>query len=225
MASTTKLQETTGPIDEREALLAQLLHKAEYLAPERRELVSAAYAFADEAHEGQQRKSGEPYVSHPLNVAMLVADLRMDVNTLQAALLHDVVEDCEVPLEVIEERFGPQTRKLVGGRSKLSKLDFNEQVDDVRRRPAGTPSQAENLRRMLLAMAEDVRVVIIKLADRLHNMQTLDAMRPEKRRRIARETLDIYAPIANRLGLNALYRELQELAFRHAHPLRYRVLA
>src|SRR2546428_5977690 len=147
MASTSKVQETTTPVDEREALLAQLLKKAEYLQPERRELVATAYAFADEAHAGQQRKSGEPYVSHPLNVAMLVADLRMDVNTLQAALLHDVVEDCEVPLEVIEERFGAQTRKLVDGLTKLSKLEFHEQVDDGRRRPAGTPSQAENLRR------------------------------------------------------------------------------
>src|ERR1051325_6842276 len=169
MASTVKLQDTSAPVDERENLLAQLLQKTEYLSPERREQVAKAFAFADEAHQGQQRKSGEPYVSHPLNVAMLVADLRMDVNSLEAALLHDVVEDCDIPLDVIGERFNPQTRKLVDGLTKLSKLEYHEEIDG-RRRQAGIPSQAENLRRMLLAMAEDVRVDIIKLADRLHNM-------------------------------------------------------
>jgi guanosine-3',5'-bis(diphosphate) 3'-pyrophosphohydrolase len=188
---------------------------ATYLKPEEIARVGAAYVFADAAHRGQQRISGEPYISHPLAVAETLAGWHLDAHALTAALLHDVMEDTAITKNQIAERFGQVAADLVDGLSKLDRIEHQTFEE----------AQAENFRKMLLAMARDVRVILIKLADRLHNMRTLDAMRIEKRRRIARETLDIYAPIANRLGLNALYRELQELAFRHAHPLRYRVLA
>jgi guanosine-3',5'-bis(diphosphate) 3'-pyrophosphohydrolase len=188
---------------------------ATYLKPEEIARVGAAYVFADAAHRGQQRISGEPYISHPLAVAETLAGWHLDAHALTAALLHDVMEDTAITKNQIAERFGQVAADLVDGVSKLDRIEHQTFEE----------AQAENFRKMLLAMARDVRVILIKLADRLHNMRTLDAMRIEKRRRIARETLDIYAPIANRLGLNALYRELQELAFRHAHPLRYRVLA
>jgi guanosine-3',5'-bis(diphosphate) 3'-pyrophosphohydrolase len=188
---------------------------ATYLKPEEATRVGAAYVFADAAHRGQQRISGEPYISHPLAVAETLAGWHLDPHALAAALLHDVMEDTAITKEQIAERFGQVAAELVDGVSKLDRIEHQSFEE----------AQAENFRKMLLAMARDVRVILIKLADRLHNMRTLDAMRPEKRRRIARETLDIYAPIANRLGLNALYRELQELAFRHAHPLRFRVLS
>ncbi len=188
---------------------------ATYLKPEEIARVGAAYVFADAAHRGQQRISGEPYISHPLAVAEALAGWHLDAHALTAALLHDVMEDTAITKNQIAERFGQVAADLVDGVSKLDRIEHQSFEE----------AQAENFRKMLLAMARDVRVILIKLADRLHNMRTLDAMRAEKRRRIARETLDIYAPIANRLGLNALYRELQELAFRHAHPLRYRVLA
>jgi len=188
---------------------------ATYLKPEDITRVGAAYVFADAAHRGQMRISGEPYISHPLAVAETLAGWHLDPHALMAALLHDVMEDTAIAKEQIAERFGQMAADLVDGVSKLDRIEHQSFEE----------AQAENFRKMLLAMARDVRVILIKLADRLHNMRTLDAMRPEKRRRIARETLDIYAPIANRLGLNALYRELQELAFRHAHPLRFRVLS
>ena len=188
---------------------------ATYLKPEEIARVGAAYVFADAAHRGQQRISGEPYISHPLAVAETLVGWHLDAHALTAALLHDVMEDTAITKEQIAERFGQVAADLVDGVSKLDRIEHQSFEE----------AQAENFRKMLLAMARDVRVILIKLADRLHNMRTLDAMRPEKRRRIARETLDIYAPIANRLGLNALYRELQELAFRHAHPLRFRVLS
>ena len=186
-----------------------------YLKPEEIARVGAAYVFSDAAHRGQMRLSGAPYISHPLAVAETLAGWHLDPHAVIAALLHDVMEDTSITKEQIAERFGKVAAELVDGVSKLDRIEHQSFEE----------AQAENFRKMLLAMARDVRVILIKLADRLHNMQTLDAMRVEKRRRIARETLDIYAPIANRLGLNALYRELQELAFRHAHPLRYRVLA
>jgi guanosine-3',5'-bis(diphosphate) 3'-pyrophosphohydrolase len=188
---------------------------ATYLKPEEITRVGAAYVFADAAHRGQLRLSGDPYISHPLAVAQNLASWHLDANALMAALLHDVMEDTAITKEQIAVRFGKVAAELVDGVSKLDRIEHQSFEE----------AQAENFRKMLLAMARDVRVILIKLSDRLHNMQTLDAMRPEKRRRIARETLDIYAPIANRLGLNALYRELQELAFSHAHPLRYRVLS
>jgi guanosine-3',5'-bis(diphosphate) 3'-pyrophosphohydrolase len=188
---------------------------ATYLKPEDIERVAAAFLFSAEAHKGQFRISGDPYFSHPLAVAGILTGWHLDAQALMAALLHDVTEDTDITLATIGERFGKVTAELVDGVSKLDKIEF-QSIEDA---------QAENFRKMLLAMARDVRVILIKLADRLHNMRTLDTLRPDKRRRIARETLDIYAPIANRLGLNNLYRELQELAFRHVWPLRYAVLS
>ncbi len=186
-----------------------------YLKPEDIDRVADAFLFSAAAHQGQFRISGEPYFSHPLAVAGILTGWHLDAQALIAALLHDVTEDTEITIAEIGEKFGKVTAELVDGVSKLDKIEF-QSIEDA---------QAENFRKMLLAMARDVRVILIKLADRLHNMRTLDTLRPDKRRRIARETLDIYAPIANRLGLNNLYRELQELAFRHVWPLRYRVLA
>ena len=195
--------------------LATLCGKlAAYLEPEETERVEAAYHFGEAAHRGQFRTSGDPYISHPLAVANTLADWRLDPQALMAALLHDVMEDTDIGKEEIAERFGKATAELVDGVSKIDRLE-NQSYEEA---------QAENFRKMLLAMARDVRVILIKLADRLHNMQTLGALKIEKRRRVARETLDIYAPIANRLGLNVLSRELQELAFQHFHPMRYGVL-
>ncbi|MBX3640481.1 MAG: bifunctional (p)ppGpp synthetase/guanosine-3',5'-bis(diphosphate) 3'-pyrophosphohydrolase [Nitrosomonas sp.] len=187
---------------------------ARYLRPEDVAQLKVAYSFGQGAHLGQFRKSGEPYISHPLAVARILGGLHLDAPTLTAALLHDVVEDTHISKEEISERFGGPVAELVDGVSKLDKIQFQTQED----------AQAENFRKMLLAMARDVRVILIKLADRLHNMQTLEAMPVEKQRRISRETLEIYAPIALRLGLNNIYQELQELGFRYSYPLRYRVL-
>jgi guanosine-3',5'-bis(diphosphate) 3'-pyrophosphohydrolase len=186
-----------------------------YLKPEDVGRVEAAYHFSADAHAGQFRVSGEPYVSHPVAVCSLVADWNLDAQALIAALLHDVMEDTHITKAEIAERFGKVSAELVDGLSKLDKIEFRSHEE----------AQAENFRKMLLAMASDLRVILIKLADRLHNMRTLDHMRPAKRRRIANETLEIYAPIANRLGLNDLYRELQELSFRNKYPLRFEVLA
>ena len=186
-----------------------------YLKPGDVDRVDEAYQFSDAAHTGQFRKSGEPYISHPLAVAGILADWQLDAQALIAALLHDVMEDTAVTKDEISQRFGRPVADLVDGVSKLDRIEFQSQQD----------AQAENFRKMLLAMARDVRVMLIKLADRLHNMRTLDAVSTEQRRRVARETLEIYAPIANRLGLDGLYREMQELAFRHLYSLRYKVLA
>ncbi|CAG4884869.1 bifunctional (p)ppGpp synthetase II and guanosine-3',5'-bis pyrophosphate 3'-pyrophosphohydrolase [Georgfuchsia toluolica] len=186
-----------------------------YLKPAEIERVEAAFAFGDAAHIGQFRVSGAPYVSHPLAVAEKLAAWHLDAQAIIAALLHDVMEDTAITKQEIVDRFGNAAAELVDGVSKLDRIEDQSYEE----------AQAENFRKMLLAMARDVRVILIKLSDRLHNMQTLGAIRPDKRRRIARETLDIYAPIANRLGLNTLYRELQELSFQHLYPLRYRVLA
>jgi guanosine-3',5'-bis(diphosphate) 3'-pyrophosphohydrolase len=188
---------------------------ASYLKPPDIGRIEEAYHFSGKAHKGQYRDSGEPYISHPLAVAGILADWHLDPQALMAALLHDVMEDTEVSKDEISQRFGKPVAELVDGVSKLDKIEFQSQE----------VAQAENFRKMLLAMARDVRVILIKLADRLHNMRTLGAVPPPKRRRVARETLEIYAPIANRLGLNDLYQELQELAFSHLYPLRYRVLA
>jgi GTP pyrophosphokinase len=185
-----------------------------YLKPEDVSELQNVYLFSQSAHSGQFRQSGEPYISHPLAVASILGKLRLDTQTLTAALLHDVMEDTHVSKAEISNRFGKPVAELVDGVSKLDKIEFQTHAD----------AQAENFRKMLLAMARDVRVILIKLADRLHNMRTLEAMRPEKRRRIARETMEIYAPIANRLGLNNIYQELQELSFRYLFPTRYRVL-
>ncbi len=177
--------------------------------------IKEAFRFADAAHLGQFRQSGEPYITHPLAVAELLADWKLDSAAIQAALMHDVLEDSGVRKQEIVERFGPVVAELVDGVSKLDRLRFDSNEE----------AQAESFRKMLLAMGRDVRVILIKLADRLHNVRTLEAMAPEKQRRIARETLEIYAPIAHRLGLNAIYRELQEQSFTRMHPLRFRVLS
>src|SRR5450432_3599186 len=188
-------------------------HLGHYLPPPDVALVERAFAFSEHAHQGQFRKSGEPYITHPLAVASILSQWRIDAQGLAAALLHDVMEDTKVTKTEIETSFGKPVADMVDGVSKLDQIEFQSRED----------AQAENFRKMLLAMAQDVRVILIKLADRLHNMRTLDAMAPSHRERIARETLDIYAPIANRLGLNALYLELQELSFKNLYPLRYRV--
>jgi len=186
-----------------------------YLKPSDIGRIEEAYQFSDAAHQGQFRLSGHPYISHPLAVAEIVADWQLDVQAVMAALLHDVMEDTAISKQQLTERFGKPVAELVDGLSKLDRIEFQSQAD----------AQAENFRKMLLAMARDVRVILIKLADRLHNMRTLGAVRPETRKRVARETLEIYAPIANRLGLDGLYRELQELAFANLYPGRFKVLA
>ena len=190
-------------------------HLGNYLPPPDIALVERAFEFSESAHRGQFRKSGEPYITHPLAVASILSQWRLDAQGLAAALLHDVMEDTTVTKVEIESSFGRPVAEMVDGVSKLDQIEFTTREE----------AQAENFRKMLLAMAKDVRVILIKLADRLHNMRTLDAMARPHRQRIARETLDLYAPIANRLGLNALYLELQDLAFKHLHPMRYRVLA
>src|SRR5689334_13473481 len=200
------------------AAAAPLLRESErfgYLKPKDVSRLEEAYRFSEAAHSGQTRQSGDPYISHPLAVAEILADWHLDGQTLMAALLHDVTEDTSVTKDELADTFGKPVAELVDGVSKLDKTESQSAAD----------AQAENFRKMLLAMARDVRVILIKLADRLHNMRTLGAVSPAKRRRVARETMEIYAPIANRLGLNSLYHELQELAFTHLYPLRYHVLA
>lgn len=193
-------------------LLAKL---REYLPPEQVEDVRSAYQFGADAHEGQRRLSGEPYISHPVAVAGILADMRMDHKTLMAAILHDVIEDTPTARDKLVDIFGEEVAQLVDGVSKLTQIKFKSRAE----------AQAENFRKMLLAMVQDIRVIMVKLADRLHNMRTLGAMPPAKRRRIARETLDIYVPIANRLGMNAFRLELEDLGFQAMHPVRYKVLA
>jgi GTP diphosphokinase / guanosine-3',5'-bis(diphosphate) 3'-diphosphatase len=209
---TPGLPSSSDTLPEANFLFSEL---SSYLKREDVSELQNAYLFSQSAHSGQFRKSGEPYISHPLAVASILGKLRLDTQTLAAALLHDVMEDTHVSKAEISDRFGKPVAELVDGVSKLDKIEFQTHAD----------AQAENFRKMLLAMARDVRVILIKLADRLHNMRTLEAMRPEKRRRIARETMEIYAPIANRLGLNNIYHELQDLSFRYLFPTRYRVLA
>ena len=179
------------------------------------ELVEKAYHFAEEAHAGQKRKSGEPYFIHPRTVAGILADLMLDAPTIAAGLLHDTVEDCEnVTLEVIEKEFGQEVALLVDGVTKLKRLDFTSRVEQ----------QAESIRKMILAMSKDIRVVLIKLADRLHNMRTLKSQPPESQKRIAQETLDIYAPIAHRLGVYKIKQELEDLCLRYLDPEGYQNL-
>ncbi|MGE5665614.1 MAG: RelA/SpoT family protein [Betaproteobacteria bacterium] len=187
----------------------------EYLPPADVARIKEAYRYSDAAHLGQFRRSGEPYITHPIAVAEILTEWKLDAAAIQAALLHDVLEDTGAAKQELIERFGSTVAELVDGVSKLDKLQFSSTEE----------AQAENFRKMLLAMARDVRVILIKLADRLHNMRTLDAVQPEKRRRIARETLEIYSPIAHRLGLNNLFRELQDLAFANLHPMRFAVLS
>ncbi|MGB7934782.1 MAG: RelA/SpoT family protein, partial [Gammaproteobacteria bacterium] len=196
-------------------LISDLCHMLEsYLEPEQVQEVYRAYLFSAEAHEGQHRMSGEPYIYHPVAAARILAELGLDHKSIIAAILHDVIEDTPTAKDQIAREFGSEVAELVDGVSKLTQIEFESQAE----------AQAENFRKMILAMVRDIRVILVKLADRLHNMRTLGVMRPEKRRRIARETLDIYAPIANRLGINAIRVELEELGFAALYPLRYRVL-
>ena len=197
------------------ASFAALTVKLDYLDAADIKRVRDAYRFADEAHLGQFRSSGEPYITHPIAVAGLCADWKLDAQAIMAALMHDAMEDCGITKAELIERFGAPTADLVDGLTKLDKLQFSTREE----------SQAESFRKMLLAMSRDVRVILIKLADRLHNMRTMDAVLPSKRARVARETLDIYAPIAHRLGLNQTYRELQELSFQNIRPWRHAALS
>ena len=197
------------------ASFAALEIRLDYLSAAEVESVRRAYRMADEAHLGQMRKNGEPYITHPIAVAALCTEWKLDAQALMAALLHDTLEDCGITKPELIERFGVQVAELVDGLTKLDRLEFNTREEN----------QAESFRKMLLAMARDVRVILIKLADRTHNMRTLSDMPRSKWTRISSETLEIYAPIAHRLGLNQIYRELQELSFRHLMPWRHAVLS
>ncbi|WP_242479140.1 RelA/SpoT family protein [Lamprobacter modestohalophilus] len=197
-------------------LISDLLTELEtYLPPEQISEVYRAYLFGAEAHQGQERQSGEPYIYHPIAVARILAEMRMDYKGLMAAILHDVIEDTPTAKEHLADVFGDDVAELVDGVSKLTQIDF----------PSRAEAQAASFRKMMLAMTRDIRVILIKLADRLHNMRTLDAMMPAKRRRISRETLEIYAPIANRLGINRIRLDLEDLGFRHHWPWRHAVLS
>uniref|UniRef100_B1XUH6 (P)ppGpp synthetase I, SpoT/RelA n=1 Tax=Polynucleobacter necessarius subsp. necessarius (strain STIR1) TaxID=452638 RepID=B1XUH6_POLNS len=191
-----------------------LLSKLTYLKPEEVAQVKKAFQFSDAAHLGQYRHSGEPYITHPVAVAELCATWRLDAPSIMAALLHDVIEDTGCTKVDLVEKFGSKVAELVEGLTKLDKLEFQSHAE----------AQAESFRKMFMAMARDVRVILVKLADRTHNMRTLDAVPMEKRRRVAAETIEIYAPIAHRLGLNVIYRDLQDLSFRYSMPMRFRVI-
>jgi GTP diphosphokinase / guanosine-3',5'-bis(diphosphate) 3'-diphosphatase len=199
----------------REMVISELLSKASYLREEEREVLQRAYSLAEHAHQGQSRLSGEPYVSHPVAVAGILADLGLDADTLVAAVLHDTVEDTDVTREQLRSEFGDHVAKLVDGVTKLGKIHVHTREQ----------AQAENIRKMLVAMAEDIRVVLIKLGDRLHNMRTVGAHTEERRLRISRETLDIYAPLAHRLGIWQVKGELEDLAFAQLDPDNYRAVA
>ena len=203
------------PLSENLTLIGELCTELEaYLEPQQVEEVYRAYLVGARAHEGQSRVSGEPYISHPVAVARILSQMRMDANCIIAAILHDVIEDTPTLKENLVDEFGEEVAELVDGVSKLTQIDFRSRAE----------AQADNFRKMMLAMVKDIRVIIIKLADRLHNMRTLDAMPPDKRRRIAQETMDIYAPIANRLGIFKMRHELLDLSIKSAYPMRYRAL-
>jgi RelA/SpoT family (p)ppGpp synthetase len=187
---------------------------SDYLEPRQIEQVNKAFEFANEAHSGQFRTSGDPYVSHPIAVANILSSFHMDEDSLSAAMLHDVIEDCGVPKKVIEEQFNKNVANLVDGVSKLDQLNITSR----------TKVNAENFQKMILAMAKDIRVIVVKLADRLHNMRTIEYLDQEKKKRIAKETLEIYAPIAHRIGMNNIYRELEDRSFKVLYPTRYREL-
>src|SRR5258708_4604399 len=195
--------------------VSELLRIADHLDRTDQEIVRRAYERALDAHSGQRRLSGEEYVSHPMEVAASLADLELDAETLAAALLHDTVEDTPLTSEAVEQEFGPEVARLVDGVTKLGRISLRSDQQQ----------QAENIRKMMVAMAEDLRVVLIKLADRLHNMRTLDPLPEVKRRKISRETLDIYAPLAHRLGIGQIKWELEDLAFRNLEPDAYEDVA
>ncbi|MFW0039560.1 MAG: bifunctional (p)ppGpp synthetase/guanosine-3',5'-bis(diphosphate) 3'-pyrophosphohydrolase [Coxiella endosymbiont of Dermacentor silvarum] len=195
-------------------LFKKLRMKLNYLSNEQINYIHRAYLMSQKAHLGQKRRTGEPYISHPVAVACILAEMKMDYHIIMAALLHDVIEDTPIEKKTIAEKFGEEVAELVDGVSKLTQIEFVSRAE----------AQAENLRKMVLAMARDIRVIIVKLADRLHNMRTLHSLHSQKRRRIARETLGIFAPIAKRLGIRELSVELEELGFTALYPMRYRVL-
>lgn len=202
------------PLKHQVVSIEGLLSKLNYLKPEEIAQIKKAFQFSDAAHLGQYRHSGEPYITHPLAVAELCATWRLDAPSIMAALLHDVIEDTGCSKADLVEKFGAKVAELVEGLTKLDKLEFQSHAE----------AQAESFRKMFMAMARDVRVILVKLADRTHNMRTLDAVPMEKRRRVAAETIEIYAPIAHRLGLNVIYRDLQDLSFRYSMPMRFRVI-
>lgn len=195
-------------------LFKRLRRKLDYLDEDKVEQIHQAYLLASDAHRGQKRRTGEPYISHPVAVACILADMKMDYQTIMAALLHDVIEDTAVEKDTIQEKFGEQVANLVDGVSKLTQIEFVSRAE----------AQAENFRKMVLAMAHDIRIILVKLADRLHNMRTLGSLHSQKRRRIARETLEIFAPIAKRLGMRDFSVELEELGFAALHPVRNKIL-
>jgi RelA/SpoT family (p)ppGpp synthetase len=196
-------------------LMRQLLDNLHYLDKNDHKFVKKAYVFANIAHEEQLRKSGEPYINHPIEVAKILADLRLDKESIAAGLLHDVLEDSEINQDLIAKEFGQNVLNLVDGVSKLDQIEYSENEN----------TQADSFRKMMLAMVEDIRVILIKLSDRLHNIQTLDALDKNKQKKIAKETLDIYAPIANRLGIYHMKRALETDAFQHAYPFRQKILS
>ncbi|WP_420812078.1 RelA/SpoT family protein [Polynucleobacter campilacus] len=202
------------PLKHQVVSIENLLSKLTYLKPDEVVQIKKAFQFADTAHLGQYRHSGEPYITHPVAVAELCATWRLDASSIMAALLHDVIEDTGSTNADLVEKFGTKIAELVEGLTKLDKLEFQSHAE----------AQAESFRKMFMAMARDVRVILVKLADRTHNMRTLDAVPMEKRRRVAAETIEIYAPIAHRLGLNIIYRDLQDLSFRYSMPMRFRVI-
>src|SRR3954464_11369062 len=211
----------------REIVPTVLLAQVErYLSASDVEAVRRAFEFAAVAHSSQMRESGDPYITHPLAVAETVAELQLDTATIVAALLHDVAEDTAVSIADLEARFGSEVARLVDGVTKLSKVPWFKENGDVVDVPADRQTiWAESMRKMFLAMADDIRVVLIKLADRLHNMRTLDARPVEKRRRVAQETMDIYAPLAARLGIGQIKWQLEDLSFRHLEPSIYKEIA
>jgi guanosine-3',5'-bis(diphosphate) 3'-pyrophosphohydrolase len=204
----------TLPPKQQVVSITGLTDKLHYLKPEEINQIKKAFQFADAAHLGQYRHSGEPYISHPVSVAELCATWRLDAQSIMAALLHDVIEDSGCTQTDLINQFGTKVAELVEGLTKLDKLEFQSHAE----------AQAESFRKMFMAMARDVRVILVKLADRTHNMHTLDAVPIEKRRRVALETMEIYAPIAHRLGLNLIYRDLQDISFKHSMPMRFRAI-
>ena len=202
------------PLARRGTGFKNLLSKLKYLPPDQLDIIADAYEFASQAHEGQRRYSGEPYITHPVAVAGILADLYLDYQSIAAAIMHDVIEDTPTAKEQIADRFGQEVAGIVDGVSKLDRLSFDSRAE----------AQVESFRKMMLAMVEDIRVILLKLADRLHNMQTLNALPADKQRRISLETLEIYAPIANRIGVYNIKTELETFGFQFAYPYRYRVL-
>ncbi|MBF0256813.1 MAG: HD domain-containing protein, partial [Gammaproteobacteria bacterium] len=185
-----------------------------YMSEEQVRDVYRAYLFSADVHQNQSRLTGEPYIYHPIAVARILAGMKLDLACIMAAILHDVIEDTDTSKETLQAEFGDEVAELVDGVSKLTLMDFRSKAE----------AQAANFRKMMLAVAKDIRVIIIKLADRLHNMRTLGVMRPDKKRRIAKETLEIYAPIANRFGINSMRQELEMLGFKAYWPMRYAVI-